>query len=200
MPSASTWAEASRTTSPPDEAASRRLAIHTGDTNIYLETNLSREELLAVAASLPLDGRAIPASWTRRAHERRDDRTAHPGRGAGPGVVHVRRAADLPGGYVLASVERTVVRGADGVTLMLRQRDSDLGAGPIRIHLEAAAALPPAAAGQETVALGTAPPLGGRRRRDIWSGSTDGVLRSIDGPGLDLGTLTAVAASIEASA
>ena len=38
----------------------RRLAIHTDDTNIYLETNLSREELLSVAASLPLSGSATP--------------------------------------------------------------------------------------------------------------------------------------------
>ncbi len=53
---------------------------------------------------------------------------------------------NLPGGYVLASVERTVVRGRDSVTLTVRQPDSDLGAEPIRIHLEAAGALPSAVA------------------------------------------------------
>ena len=107
--------------------------------------------------------------------------------------------ASLPGGYVLASVERTVIGGTDGVTLMLRQQDSDLGAGPIRIHLEAADALPPAAAGQETVALGTADARWTPSKGHLeWI--DDGVLRSIDGPGLDLETVTVVGAAIEASA
>ena len=105
----------------------------------------------------------------------------------------------LPGGYVLASVERTVVRGTDGITLLLRQTDSDLGAGPIRIHLEAADALPPAAAGQETVALGTADARWTPSKGHLeWI--AEGVVRSIDGPGLDLETLTAVSAAVEASA
>jgi hypothetical protein len=184
---------------PAGEQQGRRLAIHTGDTNIYLETNLSREELLGVAASLPLDGRAIPASWTvQRTNDATTQRlTLEDARARTSFAFDVPQS--LPGGYVLASVERTVVGDVDSVTLMLRQRDSDLGAGPIRIHLETASALPPAATGQETVALGTGTarwtPSRGRLE---WI--EQGVLRSIDGPGLDLGILTAVATSIEASA
>jgi hypothetical protein len=184
---------------PAGERQGRRLAIHTGDTNIYLETNLSREELLAVAASMPLDGRAIPASWTvQSTKEATTERlTLEEAQALTSFAFDVPES--LPGGYVLASVERTVVQGADSVTLMLRQRDSDLGAGPIRIHLEAASALPPAAAGEETVALGT-----GTARWTPLQGHLEwvdhGVLRSIDGPGLDLEILTAVATSIEASA
>jgi hypothetical protein len=178
----------------------RRIAIHTDDTNIYLETNLSREELLAVAASLPISGRPIPASWTvDRVRGAMTERlTLAEAQAQTSFAFDVPKA--LPDGYVLASVGRTVVRGTDGITLVLRQQDSDLGAGPIRIHLEAADALPPAAAaGQETVALGTA--------NARWTPSkghlewiADGVVRSIDGPGLDLETLTAVGAAIEASA
>jgi hypothetical protein len=184
---------------PADEQRGRRLAIHTGDTNIYLETNLSREELLAVAASLPLDGRAIPASWSiqRTNGATRERLTLEEARARTSFAFDVPQ--NLPGGYVLASVERTVVHGVDSVTLMLRQRDSDLGAGPIRIHLEGATALPPAAAGQETVALGTGIALWAPSQGHLeWL--DHGVIRSIDGPGLDLGILTAVATSIEASA
>jgi hypothetical protein len=177
----------------------RRLAIHTDDTNIYLETNLSREELLSVAASLPLSGRPIPASWTveRTPRATTERLTLEEAQARASFTFEVPPA--LPDGYVLASVERTVVRGTDGVTLMLRQQDSDLGAGPIRIHLEAADALPPAATGQETVALGTADARWTPSKGHLeWI--ADGVVRSIDGPGLDLETLTAVGTAIEASA
>jgi hypothetical protein len=177
----------------------RRLAIHTDDTNIYLETNLSREELLAVAASMPLSGRPIPASWTaERAHGGTTERLT-----LAEAQAQTSFAFDapkvLPDGYVLASVERTLVDGADSVTLLLRQPDSDLGAGPIRIHLEAADALPSAAAGQETVAVGTADARWTPSKGHLeWI--ADGVVRSIDGPGLDLETLSAVGTAIEASA
>jgi hypothetical protein len=185
---------------PADGQRGRRLAIRTDETNIYLETNLSREELLAVAASLPLDGRAIPSSWDlSRVQGARTQRLSLD-------EAHAKMSfafdvpEDLPGGYVLASLERTVVHGSDGLTIMLRQRDSDLGAGPIRIHLEAADALPPTVAtDQETVGLGAADarwtPSQGRLE---WI--ADGIYRSVDGPGLDLRILTAVAGSIEASA
>jgi hypothetical protein len=43
---------------PADGTQARRLAIRSPDTSLFLETNLSREDLLAVAASLPLRGRA----------------------------------------------------------------------------------------------------------------------------------------------
>jgi hypothetical protein len=185
---------------PADRVQGRRLAIHTDDTNVYLETNLSREELLAVAASLPLDGRAIPASWSvQHVRGARTERISlEEAREEMSFAFDVPR--NLPGGYVLASVERTLVGGRDSVTLTVRQRDSDLGAGPIRIHLEAAGALPPAVAADRVTM-----PLNGADAR--WTASqgrlewiAHGVYRSVEGPGLDLRLLTAVAATIEASA
>ena len=161
---------------PADREQGRRLAIHTGQTNLYLETNLSREELLTVAASLPIDGQAIPASWNlQRAHGVRTERlTLEQARDRASFTFDV--PDPLPGGYVLASIERTVVHGRDGVTLTLRQRDSDLGAGPIRIHLETADALPPTAApDQASLVLGEAGSgPDGRPRRADSSGSPTG--------------------------
>ena len=185
---------------PADGEHGRRLAIHAGDRNLYLETNLPREGLLVVAASLPLEGLALPDSWRlRQAPDARTQRlTLAQAKARTSFVFDVPE--ELPGGYVLASVERTVVRGVESVTLGLRQRDSDLGAGPIRIHLEAAHALPAAgAAGQETV------PLGAVDARWIPSQERlewidEGVYRSIDGPGVDRRILAAIAASVEAAA
>ena len=101
---------------------------------------------------------------------------------------------------MLASVERTVTAGTDGVTLRYRQADSDLGDAPIRIYLEPAAALPPAASAEQTeVAVGGAV---GRwtpsQARLEWV--AEGVYRSVDGPGVDRRTLAGVAGSVEASA
>ncbi len=178
----------------------RRLAIHTNDTNLYLESNLSRQDLLAVAASLPLNGQALP-----------DPKSSGPLEEAG---AHGRTLAGvqartsfsfdlpdrLPDGYVVASADRSTARGVESVTLLVRRRNSDPGADPVRIHLEAADALPSTAAADPRWV-----PLGGLKAR--WSPSTgrlewiaNGVYRSIDAPGVDLRVLIGIAASIEASA
>ena len=185
---------------PADGEHGRRLAIHTGDRNLYLETNLSREELLAVAASLPLEGEALPPAWfdSRSADARTHRLTLAEARARTSFAIDLPDA--LPGGYVLASVERSVVQGVEGLTLGLRQRDTDLGAGPVRIHLEMAGALPPAAAtDQETVDLG--------EREARWTPSQGrlewidhGIYHSIDGPGVELRILAAIAAAVEAAA
>jgi outer membrane lipoprotein-sorting protein len=178
----------------------RRLAIHTPDTNIYLETNLPRDELLAVAASLPLAGTELPLEWRVQhvANARTTRLTLAQAKARTSFAFDV--PATLPGGYVLASVQHAVVRGVESVTIDLRQPDSDLGAGPIRIHLEAATALPPAAsADQVTVPLGdvVARWIPAQWRLE-WV--VDGVYRSADGPGVDPRILADVASTIEASA
>jgi hypothetical protein len=178
----------------------RRLAIYTPDTNIYLQTNLPRDQLIAVAASLPLAGTELPVSW--RVQHVADSRTERLTLAEAKARTSFTFGvpATLPGGYVLASVQRAVVRGVESVTLDLRQADSDLGAGPIRIHLEAASALPPAASAEQVVL-----PLGNARARWIPSQwrlewVADGIYRSVDGPGVDPRILVAVASSVEASA
>ena len=53
---------------PAGEGFGRRLAIHAEDADLFLETNLSRERLLEIAASLPstVVGRSLPAAWRDR--------------------------------------------------------------------------------------------------------------------------------------
>jgi hypothetical protein len=104
--------------------------------------------------------------------------------------------AELPPGYGLASAELVRLGDAIGLNVYFQQADADLGSGLIRLHLEAATALPPASsAAQSAVEVRGA---GGRwtpdRHQLEWVDG--GVYYSLDAPGLDLAELLAVAGTI----
>ena len=48
---------------PATEDRGRRLSIHTTDLDLYLETNLARDDLVTAAASLPVKGIPLPDAW-----------------------------------------------------------------------------------------------------------------------------------------
>lgn len=48
---------------PADDGIGRRVAIHTSTTDLYLESNLPLDELLAIASSMPVHGEPLPAGW-----------------------------------------------------------------------------------------------------------------------------------------
>jgi hypothetical protein len=174
----------------------RRVAIHAAGTDLYLESNLPRPELLAAAASLPVQGLPMPDAWTHRrvgaaTAERVSLQTA---RASVPFPIELPTA--LPAGFGLASVELVDAGYGAGVTLYLRDQDADAGIGTIRLHLEAASSLPPAtSAAQSTVAVG-----GVRGRftpdRSQLEWIDGGLYRSLDAPGLGLEELLAIATSI----
>ncbi|HET7928150.1 MAG TPA: zf-HC2 domain-containing protein [Actinomycetota bacterium] len=176
----------------------RRVAIHAAGTDLYLESNLPRSELLAAAAALPVRGVPMPDAWTHRrvgaaTAERVSLETA---RASVPFPIELPTA--LPAGFGLASVELVDAGYGAGVTLYLRDRDADAGIGTIRLHLEAATALPPAtSAAQSTVDVG-----GARGRftpdRSQLEWIDGGLYRSLDAPGLALDELLAIATSIGA--
>ncbi len=174
----------------------RRLSIHAAGTDLFLESNLSRVQLLAAAASLPVEGLPMPDAW--RVRETGDavvERvTLAQAREAVPFGVELPRS--LPQGFGLASVELVDAGYGVGVTLYIRDRDADAGIGTIRLHLEPASALPPAAsATQSAVDVGDARGRYTPDRSQIeWI--EDGLYRSIDAPGLSLEDLLAVASSI----
>ncbi|HEX6264205.1 MAG TPA: hypothetical protein VF036_02875, partial [Actinomycetota bacterium] len=122
---------------PAGEGFGRRLAIHADGADVFLETNLPRDRLLEIASSLRLVGRPLPP-------ERRD---------RGPAGIGVERidvtegltaaglpaslARSLPRGYVVASAERSTVGSTpEGVTLHLRQIDTDAAGEPLTLHVE----------------------------------------------------------------
>ena len=52
---------------PAGDGLGRRLSVHTPTTDLYIESNLSRDQLIAVASSLDVRAAAIPQRW-RVAH------------------------------------------------------------------------------------------------------------------------------------
>ena len=129
---------------PAGEGYGRRLAIHTPTADLFLETNLPRERLLEIAASLPVRGEALPSSWSR---------LGSPGVNVERvGVVEALATAGLPAslperlpeGYVVASAELSKVGTAvEGATLYLRQPDMDAAGEPLTLHVERETGLPP---------------------------------------------------------
>ena len=129
---------------PAGEGYGRRLAIHTPAADLFLETNLPRERLFEIAASLPVRGQVLPASWRQI---------------GSPGVNVERIGVDealakvglpaslperLPEGYVVASAKLSKVGTAiEGVTLYLRQLDMDAAGEPLTLHVERETGLPP---------------------------------------------------------
>ena len=174
----------------------QRLAIHAAGTDLYVESNLPRAQLLTVAASIPVQGLPMPREW----------RVSH---AAGATVERVgldearSRApfpialpASLPAGVGLASAELSRLGTSTAVTLYYRDQQSDLASGGFRLHLEPASELPPASsAHQLSVAVGD---VAGRwvPERSLLEWVSDRLYRSLDGPGLTLEQALAIAGSI----
>ncbi|MBI2238570.1 MAG: hypothetical protein HYU54_08615, partial [Actinobacteria bacterium] len=174
----------------------RRLSIHAAGTDLYLETNLSRQDLVEVATSLPVVGLAIPEDWAVRSSADGETERVSLDAAAPELPFAVRVPKELPPGYALATAELIRVEGRVSLNVYFQQATTALGGGTIRLHLEEATDLPPASAAvQSAVAVRG---LQGRwtpdRHQLEWV--EDGVYYSIDAPGLDLGELLPVAASL----
>lgn len=162
----------------------RRLAIHTEDSDIVLETNLPRAELLEVAGALDVRGRAIPRAWrVQRAGGVVSKRV--PLDEALAGVpFSPRLLSELPAGYTVASAELTETGTQTGLTVFYRQVDSDLGGAPIRLHEELATGSAPIVSNLKPVRV--------ERERGLYDPALQrlewthrGVYYAIDSPGLE---------------
>ena len=165
----------------------RRVSIHTGSADLFLESNLPRDQLLAVAASIPVRGEAVSSTATHRV-----SLTEAQARFGSP----LEAPATLPNGEVLASVQVSTARGDPNVTLYYRQPSSDLAGAPVRLHLERAGSLPPVASESPSLL-----DVGGISARWTPAGSRlewidHGVYRMLDAPGLSLGDVLALARSL----
>jgi hypothetical protein len=108
----------------------RRVAVHAAHTDLYLESNLPREDLLAIASTLRLAA-GLPAGWLRAEGPSGSleqlsvtDGLARAGLGGLAGV-------ELPGGYVVSGARVERGAGASTVTVILRQPASDLAGPPL---------------------------------------------------------------------
>ncbi|MCD6022358.1 MAG: hypothetical protein K0R20_2068 [Actinomycetia bacterium] len=126
---------------PAGEGFGRRLAIHAEHADVFLETNLPRGRLLEIASSLPLVGRPLPPD--RRGSAGIDVERIDVAEGLTAAGLPASLARSLPGGYIVASAERSTVGSAlEGVTLHLRQIDTDTAGEPLTLHVERDTGLP----------------------------------------------------------
>ncbi|MCI0634927.1 MAG: zf-HC2 domain-containing protein [Actinobacteria bacterium] len=174
----------------------RRVSIHAVGTDLYLETNLPRADLLAAAASLPIEGLPMPEAWRVRELDGATVSRVSLEQARAMVPFDVGLPTDLPPGFGFASAELVDTGTGLGVTLFLRSTDADAGIGTIRLHFQPATHLPPAtSATQVTVEVGD---VRGRftpdRSQLEWVDG--GLYRSLDAPGLSLQQLVAIAASI----
>lgn len=181
---------------PATEEHGRRLAIHAAGTDLYVETNLSRQELLDVASSLPVTGMPIPESWRVRTSSDGVTERVSIDQATAEVPFQVALPTELPAGYTLASAELVQLEGTTALNVYFQQTDTDLGRGPIRLHLEAATELPAASsANQSEVEVHG---IEGRwtpdRNQLEWI--SDGVYHSLDAPELGLSELLAIAESL----
>jgi hypothetical protein len=127
----------------------RRLAIHTAEgRDLYIETNLSREQMLGVAGSLGVRSAPVPAAWLTSSSPLGDTRRVGLDEAAAemPFVVQVPTP---PAGYTLASAEVVTVGDSSALNVYFQREDADFGAGPLRLHEELRRRLPAASAARQ---------------------------------------------------
>ena len=108
-----------------------------------METNLTRGRLLEIASSLPLLGRPLPPDPRDRGAAGVDVERIDVAEGLAAAGLPASLARNLPAGYVVASVERSTVGSApEGVTLHLRQIETDAAGEPLTLHVERDTGLP----------------------------------------------------------
>ncbi len=120
---------------PAGEGLGRRLAIHTGNTDLFLESNLSRNDLLAVASTIGVRAAPVPSRW-RVVHAGALTAVPADPRASLRAMGLEADALSLPEGYVAASGTRSLERGADvGVTVTFRQQDTDTVGPALLLHM-----------------------------------------------------------------
>jgi hypothetical protein len=184
---------------PATEDQGRRLSVHTNDVDLYLETNLSRADLLRVAASLPVKGIPLPDAWrVQETPEGSIERVRlEEARAEAPFELLLPRA--LPQGSAIASVELLRHDDTVGVAVYFQNEEIAFGGGEMHLHMELADELPAAPASrQEAVEVRG---VGGRYTPDAgrleWL--EGGLYVSIEAPGLALRDLILVAESLGSS-
>jgi hypothetical protein len=99
--------------------------------------------LLEIASSLPLVGRPLPPVPSDGGSAGIDVERIDVAEGLAVAGLSASLARDLPGGYIVASAERSMVGSEPaGVTLHLRQIDTDAAGEPLTVHVERDTGMP----------------------------------------------------------
>jgi outer membrane lipoprotein-sorting protein len=172
----------------------RRLAIHTAEGDLYLETNLSHEDLLGAAASLRIRGAALPTSWLTTSSSLDEIRRVTLAQAARE-LPFTTVPTDLPPGYSLASAEILTAGDHRSLTVYFQPQDG-ASDGFLRLHEEPARGLPPASAARQFVLPVDAADGRWTPGRDQLEWVSGGIYYSLDGDALGLGELLRVASSL----
>lgn len=111
---------------PADGSFKRRVEVFSAGRHVQVESNLSRDELLRVAASLGVDGQQLPISLTTRkgaSVQRVDVETALQRTG------FARRPTYMPGGYEIATALLSQSERETSVSLLFRRAEAEYGGG-----------------------------------------------------------------------
>ena len=109
---------------PASDGLGRRLAIHASATNLFLESNLPRAQLLVLAASLPVRGEPLPDAWTTVSGSGIAVQQVAPADALARSPVPVVLPSNLPAGYVLVSASvASDATGPTTVSFVFRQRE-----------------------------------------------------------------------------
>lgn len=183
---------------PASDQWGRRMSIHASDLDVFLESNLPRARLLAVAASIPIRGEDIPAAW----------RVQHPA----PGVTVERLSIGelearagfavlvpgwIPPGHRLVATQLTTFRGTAGAALFYARSGVEPGGFGVRVYQSPGETIPPASGTfqAQVMVRGTTGRWSPAEHQLEWS--ENGVYRSITAPGLELRQVLFIAASLE---
>jgi hypothetical protein len=174
----------------------RRLSIHAKGVDLYLETNLPRQKLMEIAASLPVEGGDLPADWLIRRSKEGESEVVPLDRALAEVDFPVALPSDLPVGYRAVSAELVRVGERSGLNVYFQAAET-APANAIQLHAEAASELPPASGAEQFV-------LDVRGQRGRWTPDRyllewveEGVYYSISGLGLELEEALAIADSME---
>jgi hypothetical protein len=174
----------------------RRLWIHAREIDLYLESNLPRDDFLRVAASLPVRGEPAPQAWLvrRLSGGLTIERTSLArARSVAPFLL---LPTSMPNGYRVGPVHVARMAGRTGVTVFFRRPGTELDGVGIRLHQVEGEPLPPPVdpdvlAVRVRGVVGRFSPV---RAELEWV--EDGVYRSLRGTALDVAGLLRMAESL----
>jgi Putative zinc-finger len=179
---------------PATETLKRRVEVNAGDRHLYLESNLSRAELLAVASSLEMSGEQLPRNIARTKNSivrRLDIETVS-------GIDFVKEPTELPDGYrPSAAVLSKSKASGKSITIYYRGLEAEYDGDGIRVaHSPSIKTIVPTS---ETSQLYDLDGVEARwlldRGQLEWI--DDGVYRSVTVPSGDLATAYMIAGSLQ---
>lgn len=168
----------------------RQIVIDGADVTVRLESNLRRDRLLQIAASVPLDGRPQGSSAGT-------PQLLQTLKSGNLELNWVRTPSDLPAGYRAISVQRSRLHGPSEVTILYFASESAWEGSEIRLfQSQRVNMLPPSSENLSAVEVDGSLGRWSSERGELEWIDNDGIYRSITAPSFDLGSVLAMAQSL----